>query len=56
MKITLDGSDAVVGVRAIRRYTINLIRELISGYPDDHFTVFLTGSRAFPAVGRRIHK
>ena len=42
MKIILDGSDAVVGVRAIRRYTINLIRELISGYPDDHFTVFLT--------------
>ena len=42
MKIILDGSDAVVGVRAIRRYTINLIRELISGYPGDHFTVFLT--------------
>jgi len=42
MKITLDGSDAVVGVRAVRRYTINLIRELVAGYPDDHFTVFLT--------------
>jgi glycosyltransferase involved in cell wall biosynthesis len=42
MKIILDGSDAVAGVRAIRRYTINLIRELISGYADDRFTVFLT--------------
>jgi len=42
MKIILDGSDAVVGVRAIRRYTIHLIREFIAGYPDDHFTVFLT--------------
>jgi len=42
MKIILDGSDAVVGVSAIRRYTINLIRELISGYPGDHFAVLLT--------------
>ena len=42
MKITLDGSDAVVGVRAVRRYTINLIRELVAGYPDDHFAVLLT--------------
>ncbi len=41
MRIVLDGSDSVVGVRAIRRYTINLTRELICGYPDDHFTVFL---------------
>ncbi len=42
MKIILDGSDAVVGVRAIRRYTINLIRELIAGFSNDHFTVFLS--------------
>lgn len=50
MKIILDGSDAVVGVRAIRRYTINLIRELIAGYPDDHFTVFLTYFRGASEV------
>lgn len=50
MKVLLDGSDAVVGVRAIRRYTINLIRELIAGYPDDHFTVFLTYFRGASAV------
>jgi glycosyltransferase involved in cell wall biosynthesis len=50
MKITLDGSDAVVGVSATRRYTINLIRELITGYPDDHVTVFLTYFRGASQV------
>jgi glycosyltransferase involved in cell wall biosynthesis len=50
MKIILDGSDAVVGVSAIRRYTINLIRELISGYPDDRVTVFLTYFRGASQV------
>jgi glycosyltransferase involved in cell wall biosynthesis len=50
MKIILDGSDAVVGVRAIRRYTINLIRELVTGCPKDQFTVFLTYFRGASEV------
>lgn len=41
MKIILDGSDAVVGTRAIRRYTINLIAELPAIGAHDRFTVFM---------------
>jgi len=41
MKIILDGSDAVVGTRAIRRYTINLIAQLPAIGVDDRFTVFM---------------
>lgn len=41
MKILLEGSTAVVGTRAIKRYTINLINEFASNYPQDQFTIFL---------------
>lgn len=41
MKILLDGSDAVVGTRAIRRYTINLINEFASNNNKDQFKIFL---------------
>lgn len=41
MKIILDGSDAVVGTRAIRRYTINLINEFSLNNQCDQFKIFL---------------
>lgn len=41
MKIVLDGSDAVVGTRAIRRYAINLISQLTTNFADDQFKIFL---------------
>lgn len=41
MKIVLDGSAAVVGMRAIKRYTINLINELTSNYQQSEFKIFL---------------
>jgi len=41
MKIVLDGSAAVVGMRAIRRYTINLINEFASNYQQSEFKIFL---------------
>lgn len=40
MKIILDGSDAVVGTRAIRRYTINLINEFSLYNSWDQFKIF----------------
>jgi glycosyltransferase involved in cell wall biosynthesis len=41
MKIILDGSDAVVGTRATRRYAINLINEFASINKQDQFKIFL---------------
>jgi glycosyltransferase involved in cell wall biosynthesis len=41
MKIILDGSDAVVGTRAIRRYTINLINEFSLKNNRDQIKIFL---------------
>ena len=41
MKIILDGSDAIVGTRAIRRYTISLINEFSLYNNRDQFKVFL---------------
>jgi len=40
MKIILDGSDAIVGTRAIRRYTINLINEFALGNQTDQIKIF----------------
>lgn len=41
MKIILDGSDAIVGTRAIRRYTISLINEFSLYNDRDQFRIFL---------------
>ena len=41
MNIILEGSDAVVGTRAIRRYAISLMAHLPSIGKNDRFTVFL---------------
>jgi glycosyltransferase involved in cell wall biosynthesis len=41
MKIILDGSDAIVGTRAIRRYAINLINEFSLRNQPDQFKIFL---------------
>ncbi len=41
MKIILDGSDAIVGTRAIKRYTINLINEFVLDCKQDQFKIFL---------------
>jgi hypothetical protein len=50
MKIVLDGSDAVVGTRAIRRYTINLINEFSLADRQDQFKVFLNYFRGNSAA------
>ena len=50
MKIILDGSDAVVGTRAIRRYTINLISQLTTNYAEDQFKIFLNYFRGNSVV------
>lgn len=50
MKIILDGSDAIVGTRAIRRYTINLINELTSNYQQSEFKIFLNYFRGNSGV------
>jgi len=50
MKIVLDGSAAVVGMRAIRRYTINLINELASNYQQSEFKIFLNYFRGNSGV------
>jgi len=50
MKIILDGSDAVVGTRAIRRYTINLINEFSLADRQDQFKVFLNYFRGNSAA------
>ena len=41
MKILLDGSSAVIGVRAVKRYTASLIREFTSFNTKDHFKILL---------------
>ena len=41
MKILLDGSAAIVGTRAIRRYTISLINEFLLYNDSDQFKIFL---------------
>lgn len=41
MKIILDGSDAIVGTRAIKRYTISLINEFSLYNDRDRFKIFL---------------
>jgi glycosyltransferase involved in cell wall biosynthesis len=41
MKIILDGSDAIVGTRAIRRYTVNLINEFSLRNHQDQIKIFL---------------
>lgn len=41
MKVILDGSDAVVGNRAIRRYALSLINEFASNYGEVQFKIFL---------------
>lgn len=40
MKIILDGSDAIVGTRAIRRYTINLINEFLINDHGAQYKIF----------------
>lgn len=56
MKIILDGSDAVVGTRAIRRYTINLINEFSLANNRDQFKVFLNYFRGNSALIDRMIK
>lgn len=41
MRIILDSSDAIIGERAIKRYTINLIKEFSSDIYEDQFEIFL---------------
>lgn len=41
MKILLDGSSAIVGTRAIKRYTISLIREFVQLNTKDEFKILL---------------
>jgi len=41
MKILLDGSSAIVGARAVKRYTLALIREFLSLNKNDEFKILL---------------
>jgi glycosyltransferase involved in cell wall biosynthesis len=50
MKIILDGSDAVVGTRAIRRYVVNLINEFSLSNQHDQFKIFVNYFRGNAAV------
>lgn len=55
MRIILDGSDAVVGTRAIRRYTINLINEFLEKDFGAQFNVFLNYFRGtLPGIFQKI--
>ena len=41
MKILLDASSAIIGGRAVKRYTVSLIREFVSLNKGDEFKILL---------------
>ena len=49
MRVGVD-ARSVTGPRGVTRYTIELLRALVGGFPDDRFVVFVPGRGELPAI------